>query len=196
MTTTNTKMKKLDCLPWENSFKKLKYNEVANPLSVINEFFAVDWVYGHKKKLKKWRYFVTHDKCYCDKNHGAGSLLFTYDMNVRLLESCYLLYYADRTANFVITDAAAKKERSGIDWYPKNLKSKELLNPMKTLKLVFKKKSINQYRDQLHEWLYAALYKKGGDDELNHKEIQKVYKTMLKVYSTVWLIYHRASKYK
>ncbi|WP_454804247.1 hypothetical protein [Mucilaginibacter phyllosphaerae] len=124
-------MKKSDRLPWESSIKKLKYNEVANPLSVISEFFAIDWVYGHKKKLKKWRYFVTHDKSYCDKNHGAGSLLFTYDMNIRLLESCYLLYYADRAANFVITDAEAEKEKCVLDWYPKNLTKKRTAKPCK-----------------------------------------------------------------
>ncbi len=186
-------MKKSDSLTWESSIKKLKYNEVANPLSVIREFFAIDWVYGHKKKLKKWRYFVTHDKCYCDKNHGAGSLLFTYDMNIRLLESCYLLD-SYRAANFVVTDAEAEKEKCELDWYPKNLTKKELLNPVKIMKRVFKKISLHQYRDQLHEWLYAALYTKGGDDELHYKEIQKVYKMMLKVYSAVWLIYHRACK--
>jgi hypothetical protein len=187
-------MKKSDRLPWESSIQKLKYHEVEDPLSVIREFFAVDWNYGHKKKLKKWKYFVTHDKCYCNKNHGAGSLLFTYDLNIRLLETCYLIYYSKRAVNFVITDAEAEKEKRELDWYPKNLKSKELLNPIKTLKHVFKKTSINQYRDQLHEWLYAALYIKGGDDELHHKEIQKVYEMMLKVYSAVWLIYHRAGK--
>lgn len=187
-------MKKLDRLPWDNGFKKLKYNEVANPLLVICEFFAIDWVYGHKKKLKKWRYFVTHDKCYCDKNHGAGSLLFTYDMNIRLLESCYLLCYADKVANFVVTDTEAEKEKSELDWYPKNLTKKELLNPVNIMKRVFKKMSLHRYRDQLHEWLYAALYIKVGDDELHYKEIQKVHKMMLKVYSAVWLIYHRACK--
>jgi len=184
-------MKKSDCLPWESSIKTLKYQAVVTPLSVVNEFFAVDWVYGHKKKLKKWRYFVTHDKCYCDKNHGAGSLLFTYDLNIRLLESCYLLCYAERAANFFVTDAEIEKEKRELDWYPKNLKSKELLNPVNTLKRTFKKIPINPFRDQLHEWLYAALYIKGGDDELQYKEIRKVYKMMLKVYSAVWLIYHR-----
>ncbi|AMR31540.1 hypothetical protein A0256_08925 [Mucilaginibacter sp. PAMC 26640] len=120
-------MKKSDRLPWEINIKKLEYNEVANPLSVISEFFAVDWVYGHKNKLQNWRYFVTHEKCYCNKNHGAGSLLFTYDMNIRLLDSCYLLYYADRADNFVITDAEAEKEKYELEWYPKNLTKKELL---------------------------------------------------------------------
>lgn len=114
-------------------------------------------------------------------------------MNIRLLESCYLLYYANRATDLVITAAEAQKEKRELDWYPKNLKSKELLNPKKTLKLVFKRTSINQFRDQLNEWLYAALYTKGGDDELHYKEIQEVYKTMLKVYSAVWLIYYRAS---
>lgn len=48
-TYQNTEMKKEDRLPWESSIQKLKYHEVANPLSVISEFFAVDWVYGHIK---------------------------------------------------------------------------------------------------------------------------------------------------
>ncbi|AMR31539.1 hypothetical protein A0256_08920 [Mucilaginibacter sp. PAMC 26640] len=62
------------------------------------------------------------------------------------------------------------------------------------MKRVFKKITLHQYRDQLQEWLYAALYTKAGDDELRYKETQKVYKMMFKVYSAVWLIYHRACK--
>ncbi len=45
-------MKKSGRLSWESSIKKLKYHDVVNPLLVISDFFAVDWIYGHIKKLK------------------------------------------------------------------------------------------------------------------------------------------------
>ena len=183
--------------PWENYPKNLYHREVMNPINVITEFFAIDWVFGHKKKLKKWRYYVTHDKCYGDKNHGPGTLLFTYELNTRLLEAVCLLYYnyVNGIVNkAVVSDLEVEREKDSLDWYPENLKQKELRNPYRAVKYLFRKIGLQQYRDYLKEWLYAALYISGGDDELRYKEIKKVYKMMLKLYSTAWLIYNREQK--
>ena len=183
--------------PWENYPKNLYYKEVMNPQCVVTEFFANDWVLGHKKKLKKWRYYVTHDKCYCDKNHGSGTLLFIYELNVRLLEALCLLYYnyANTTINHtVLSDLEVESEKNILDWYPKNLKEKEVRNPFKAIEKIFMKIGLQQHRDYLKEWLYAALYIKGGDDDLQYKEIKKIYKSLLKVYSVAWLIYNREQK--
>ncbi|MDN3581469.1 hypothetical protein [Mucilaginibacter flavus] len=183
--------------PWENYPKSLYHKEMMNPLIVVTEFFAIDWVTGHKKKLKKWRYYVTHDKIFCDKNHGPGTLLFIYKLNIRLLEAISLLYYsyANSTINkTVVSDLEIEREKEKLDWYPKNLKQKELRNPYKAVKCLFRKMGLQQYRDYLEEWLYAALCVKGGDEELDCREIRKVNKKMLKLYSAAWLIYNREVK--
>ena len=180
--------------PWEHYPKKLRHHEVVNPLLVIEDFFSVDLMSGHYSKLKNWRYYITHDKAYKDERHGRGSLLFTYDQNVRLLEAAYLLYYNDSISSIKTTIVSVdelKQERERWDDFPDNLSCKEMHNPYEALKKVFRKIPLQRYRDYLHEWLYAALYIKGGNDELEATEIKTVYKTMLKLYSAAWLIYKR-----
>ena len=63
-----------------------------------------------------------------------------------------------------------EKARTAIT---KNLKKKEMLNPFKAIKNIFMKIGLQQHREYLKEWLYAALYIKGGDDDLQYKEIKK-----------------------
>lgn len=128
------------------------------------------------------------------KGTGRAALLFTYDLNIRLLEAAYLLYY--NASNTTSSRAAINKkqldeERKALGAFPEKLLLKELLNPYKAIRKIFKKHYLQQYRDHLHEWLYAALYKKGGDDELEEKEINMVYRNLLKLYALAWLIYQR-----
>ena len=183
--------------PWEHYPKKLRHHEVVNPISVLDDFFSVDLLNGHFSKLKNWRYYVLHDKFYNDERHGPGSLLFTYDQNVRLLEATYLLYYHDSTStvkNAIVGVDELKTERKLWDDFPENLSYKEMHNPYAALKKIFRKMPLQKYRDYLHEWLYAALYIKGGNDELEADEIKLVYRNMLKLYSAAWLIHKRANK--
>lgn len=119
------------------------------------------------------------NKVYKDKRHGPGSLLFTYDMNVRLLEAAYLLYYNDRTAKnekVIVSTAELAMEKKLWEDFPENLSYKEMHDPYQAFRKVFRKISLPQYRDYLHEWLYAALYSKGGKDELEADEIKLVYR--------------------
>ncbi len=183
--------------PWESYPKKLSHFEVVNPLVVITDFFSANLLGGHRKKLKKWLHYAVKDKVYKDKRHGPGSLLFFYDLNVRLLEAAYLLYYNDRIAKnekVIVSATQLEVERKLWEDFPENLSHKEMHGPYQAFKKVFRKISLQRYRDYLHEWLYAALYIKGGNDELEADEIKLVYKNMRKLYSAVWLIYHRENK--
>jgi len=128
---------------------------------------------------------------------GREVYFFTYNMNVRLLEAAYLLYYNDCTfknKKVIVFVAELEAERKLWDDFPENLSHKEMHDPYQAFGKVFRKISLQQYRDYLHEWLYAALYIKGGNDELEADEIKLVYKNLLKLYSAVWLIYQRENK--
>ena len=184
-------------VPWENCPKKLYHHEVVNPLSVLVDFFGIDLLNGHRNKLKKWRYYVNRDEAYKDKKYGPGSLLFTYDQNVRLLEATYLLYYNDSisaTKKAIVSVDELEAERKHLDGFPDNLSDKESHNPYAAIKKIFQDTSLQQYRDYLHEWLYGALYIKGGCEDLEAYEMKLIYKNMLKLYSASWLIYHRENK--
>lgn len=183
--------------PWENYPKNLRHFEVVNPLVVISDFFSANLLSGHYKVLKKWRRYILKDKVYKDKRHGPGSLFFTYDMNVRLLEAAYLPCYNDRIAKnekVIVSAIELEAERKLWDDFPVNLSCKAMYDPYQAVKKVFRKILLQQYRDYLHEWLYAALYITGGNDELEADEIKLVYENLLKLYSVAWLIYQRENK--
>lgn len=93
----------------------------------------------------------------------------------------------------IVTVDELKLEREQWEEFPDNLSHKEMHNPYAAVKKIFKKMPLQEYRDHLHEWLYAALYIKGGDEELETDEVKLVYKNMLKLYSAVWLIYKRGN---
>jgi HEPN domain-containing protein len=181
--------------PWEHYPKTLSHSETANPLKVVADFFVAGSVKGHKSKLKEWRYYVTNDQHYNDEMHGPGDLVFTYGLNLKLLDALYLLWlnHQNDSWNFkAASDTQLAEEKENWAYYPKNLKLKEQANPYRAIKKVFGKISPQQYREYLHEWLYFALYNTPADEDLTAGEILSVYEKLLKLYSAAWLIYQRA----
>ena len=184
-------------VPWENCPKKLYHHEVIEPFSVLTDFFGIDDLSGHLNKLKKWRYFVNRNEAYKDDRFGPGSLLFTYDQNVRLLEAAFLLEYRESITGIkksIVSVDELEAERKVLDHFPDNLTDKELQNPYAAIRKVFMEASLQRHRDYLHEWLYGALYIKGGCDDLEAFEMKLIYKNMMRLYSAAWLIYNRENK--
>jgi HEPN domain-containing protein len=180
--------------PWEHYPKTLRQYEIENPLSVVADFFSTDSVKGHSKTLKEWRHYVVNDKHYDDGRHGPGSLLFNYDLNLKILEAMYLLLLDYKNFSYrqeKLTEAKLVEEKEQWAYFPKNLSLKEQLDPFKAVKKVFKKTKPQHYRDYLHEWAHAALYNKADNESLYAGEIITVYENLLKLYSAAWLIYQR-----
>ena len=180
--------------PWEHYPKTLSHKEILNPLTVVMDFFSTDSLKGHKRDLKEWRTFVTTGKHFVDERHGPGSLLFTYDLNLKLLEAMYLLWlnYLNRSWNYKkVSDPQLQEEKELWVYFPKNLKLKEQVNPYKAIKQVFKNVSPQQYREYLHEWVHFALYNNPADETLMASEVIMVYGNLLKLYSAAWLIHQR-----
>lgn len=180
--------------PWEQYPKTLNQAEIANPHKVLEDFFVAGGVKSHKRKLKDWRNAVTSDTFYCDEKHGPGDLLFTYDLNLKLLEAVYLLWinYHNKDWSYkVADDQQLANEKEMWEYFPSHLKAKEQANPYRAVKKVFSKISPQQYREYLHEWLYFALYNMAADEDLTAGEILRVYTNLKKLYAAAWLIYKR-----
>lgn len=184
--------------PWEHYPKLLRYDEVQHPLDVVEDFFNVSDLEGHRKLLKEWRDFVIAERYYAHKCFGPGSLLFTHEVNLKLLEASYLLslnheHHWPRPEPISEEDLA--EERAEWEEQPENLAHKELLNPYKAIKKVFKKPySLPAYRDHLAEWLTYALSIKTNEEEIRAHEFIPVYENLLKLYDAAWLIRLRAKK--
>jgi len=184
--------------PWEHYPKLLRYDEVQHPIDVLEDFFSVSDLEGHRRLLKEWRDFVISETFYSHKRFGPGSLLFTHEVNLKLLEAAYLLllnheHHWPRPEP--ITDEAITEEKADWDEQLVSLSQKELLNPYKAIKRVFKHYNLPAYRDQMGEWLSFALSIKTNEEEIRAHEFIPVYENLLKLYDAAWLI-HRRSKPK
>ncbi|MDB5281996.1 MAG: hypothetical protein JWO06_1071 [Bacteroidota bacterium] len=180
--------------PWDQYPKNLYFKEVQYPLMVIEDFFSAGWPENQRDDLKRWRYYVVNNEHYKDKRHGPGTLLFIYDLNVKLVEALHLLWLDYK--NTWRTDVATKHEqlenerREWVYW-PKNLSDKESLNPYEVIGQCFKKLKPQEYRDQLREWLHVALYNHAADESLAAGQIITLYENMLRLYSAAWIVHQR-----
>lgn len=180
--------------PWEHYPKTLRHYEIENPMSVVSDFFSADSVKGHSKRLKEWRHYVVNDEHYDEERHGPGTLLFVYDLNLKILEAMYLLLINYKRFSYLqdkVTEEQLEEEKEIWEFYPKNLSLKEQLNSYKVVKKVFKKIKPQEYRDQLHEWSHVALYNNADVESLYAGEVINVYENLIKLYSAAWLIYQR-----
>ncbi|HEY2582284.1 MAG TPA: HEPN domain-containing protein [Mucilaginibacter sp.] len=180
--------------PWEHYPKTLRHYEVENPISVIAEFFSTDSVNGHSRQLKVWRRYVVNNESYNDKDHGPGTLLFIYDMNLKILKAMFLLLCNYKNFSYrreTIGEGQLELEKQQWEYFPENLSKEEQLDPYKAVKKVFKKIKPQQYRDYLHEWVHAALYNTADNENLYAGEVITVYENLLKLYAAAWLIHQR-----
>jgi hypothetical protein len=183
--------------PWEHYPKNLRHYEIQNPFSVVEEFFSCAWPKSHRRDLKEWRDSVINEKFFLDKKHGPGSVLFIHEMNLKLLEALHLLwldYEENKYSLPELTEAQLEEEKEKWIYFPNNLSVKELLNPYKVAKKIFKRISPQQFRDYLDEWLDWSLSNSAIDETVVPGEVIMVYENMLKLYSVAWLIHQREAK--
>ncbi|MDR6942959.1 hypothetical protein [Mucilaginibacter pocheonensis] len=183
--------------PWEHYPKTLRHSEIQDPLSVIADFFNTGSVKSHSQDLKKWRDCVISDRYFNDKRHGPGTLLFSYDLNLRLLEAAYLLLLAYQENSWKykkLEKSQLAEERATWVYFPNGLSTEELLNPYTVFRKIFKKIKPQMYRDYLQQWLHAALYTSPIDETMMPGEVIAVYENMLKLYAASWLICQRENE--
>jgi HEPN domain-containing protein len=183
--------------PWDHYPKYLPYKEFINPINFLSEFFNAHSLKGHRRDLTEWRHYAVSDECFHEKKFGPGQLLYTHELNVKLLEAMYVMlinYECSYPKPPSPTELQLAQEKKTLRPFPKDLSPKELLNPLKVAKKIFKDLSLPQYREHLYEWLNEALIIKHIAESMDAADVILVYENMLKLYSAAWLILHRSEK--
>ncbi|NVM65066.1 HEPN domain-containing protein [Mucilaginibacter sp. SG538B] len=184
--------------PWDHSPKFLRFLEIKNPIILVKHFFDARTVEAHEQRLTNWRDHVVNDGYYNDQRFGPGALYHDYELNIRLIESLYLLlleheHTAYRKKEVTIEDIIEEKVQ--WSWYPTALTEKELLNPYLVVTNAFADIKPQEFRDHFVEWLVAALSAQAINEELTASEIFTVYDHLKKLYSAAWVIRQREYDY-
>jgi len=180
--------------PWDHYPKYLHYKEFINPISFLSEFFSAHSLKGHKRDLTEWRHYAVSNECFQEERFGPGQLLYTHELNVKLLEAMYIIfinYECTYPKPLVPTESQLQEEKETWRPFPKNLSAKELLNPYKVIKRIFKDLSLPQYREHLYEWLSEGLTIKYNAEGLEAADVIMVYENLLKLYAAAWVILQR-----
>ncbi|MBD1365364.1 HEPN domain-containing protein [Mucilaginibacter sp. ZT4R22] len=182
--------------PWDHYPKTLRHDEVQNPFGVLIDFFSADFPKGHRKQLKRWRKYAIGKEHYDDKKFGPGNLVFTYKINLNLLEAMYLLLleYEFAWKREKLPEEQLVNEKAAWRSFPKNLSKEELLDPFVAVKKIFKAFSLPEYRDHLDEWFQEALFIRHTNERMDPAEVIKVYDNLRRLYAAAWVIYQRNRK--
>lgn len=167
---------------WDFYPQYLNRDEVNNPLIVIQEFFSADGLPGHLEALKIWRTFVTEDRHYTDRQNNPANLLYTYVLNLQLVEAGFLLMQSNqqKEPNNHVTvghDSQLSQEQSSWPNFPQGLKHEELLAPYLVLESFFKDYNLPQYRTFLYQWLEKGLSRFAADSICQQGKLLKFMKT-------------------
>ncbi|TWR31506.1 HEPN domain-containing protein [Mucilaginibacter pallidiroseus] len=177
--------------------KYLDQDEVNEPLKVISDFFSADWLPGHLESLLEWRKHVIEEGYYTDEHKKSpAGLLFTHQLNARLVEAVYLISRTKRAlklANAVHINFDLQLQQEEQDWlhYPVHLSSAERINPYLAIGNFFKIYTVGQYLDLLYEWLETALSNHSADEFLDTSDVIYFYENMQKLYEAAWVIKQR-----
>ncbi len=184
---------------WDNSPINLSPEEIENPLLVLDDFFSSDWLPGKYEDLLRWRKFILADESFVDQNGHVSSILFSYKLNVKLVDACYLILEGFKSSKSVFGAAVAKNieqisyERESWRDFPNLLAEELVTNPFIILEQFFETFSLPSFRSLLYEWLEAGLSKDAIGEFMEASDIFAVYENLQSLYGAAWLIYQRLS---
>ncbi|WP_158827541.1 hypothetical protein [Mucilaginibacter lacusdianchii] len=177
--------------------KYLDQDEVNEPLKVINDFFSADWLPGHLESLLEWRKRVIEEGYYTDEHKKSpAGLLFTHQLNARLIEAVYLISRTKRAlklagAIHINFDQQLQQEEQEWLHYPVHLSSIERINPYFAISNFFKVYTVSQYLNLLYEWLETGLSNHSADEFLDTSDVIYFYENMQRFYEAAWIIKQR-----
>lgn len=180
-----------------NRIVYLDNDEITDPIKVVNDFFSSSWLPNHLKVLKQWR----DDAAFASespKNGDASSLLYHYELTIKLIEAAWLLKGKKpgkvKINNKGKPDVAKwyiKTEKKKLRNYPDNLTVREIMKPSSVIKKMFRIHKAAGYRKILNIWLHDALSTSFMEESLTKAEVIIIYEQLIKLFEAMWLISQR-----
>jgi hypothetical protein len=193
-------MEKSPLIQKNYQYKFLDEEEELNPLIAIGEFFTANDLNGHKTNLFEWRACVIEDRYYKDSKGSPSGLLFSFKINMKLIESLHILLFANPLPDINSTEEFiadhVRSEKSSWKFYPTLLEQQEIVFPQIAISNFFKSYGLEELRMLLFEWLEFGLSIRGCEDFLSVKKVIYVYENLIKLYEAAWLIEERVNKLK
>ena len=161
---------------WESFPINLNTNEIANPLNVISDFFSDDSLNGHLERLTQWRDYVLKDDYFRDHKESPAGLLYFYKLNLHLVEAANLIFKAlplEFNVEFIRGNTFTELAEVLV-----GLSEAERLDLYAVLSNFFMAYSLQQYREQLYEWLEHGLSRKGANEFITSIDLITVYENL------------------
>jgi len=184
---------------WAHLPINLAAEQIANPLNVLDDFFSSSWLPEHIEELYKWRNSILETNFFVDAKGSPVSLLTAYKNNLKLIEASYLIVAAYRNGydryRLSIAENAEQLADEKQKWshFPTLLNEVGLMNPLAVIEGFFNVFNLQEYREQLEEWLENGLSNQSADKWMESSKIISVYENLQKLYCAAWLIYQRLS---
>lgn len=162
-------------------------------LTKVDEFFNARSVTDHLRFVDHWMEILLGGKL--NKRWGeAGQLYDFYGLIAALFESANDLINKSEILNIIehnskVNLAFLANEKQILEYFPYQLKQKELLNPTHLIVNIFKEKNLRYYLQTLNKWVAAGLNNNYTAE--NADFIIPLYGSIKKLISTCWLIHER-----
>ena len=183
-----------------NRIVYLDNDEITDPIKVVHDFFSSSWLPNHLKMLKQWR----DDAAFASeapKNGDASSLLYHYELTIKLIEAAWLLkgkklgqIKINSEGEIDIAKWHIKEERKSLEDYPEHLSIREIIRPASVIKKMFRIHKPEGYRKILNIWLHDALSNSFMEEGLTKAEVIIVYEQLVKLFEAMWLISQRTKR--
>lgn len=158
-----------------------------NPFAVIESFFALDNLAGHKSYLKNW-YKIALSKASHVSN--SSDYFFLYNQFTQLINAGYLIAAKKLVYQATVdeTDDAANAAFQAQLCEVNTLSPVHVKNPYLFIETFFVPEKIRQLRTGLLEWLHAAFSTKSSIKLMDKEYLFEQYENMLMIIEAFFLV--------
>jgi hypothetical protein len=179
-------------VPWEHYPKFLLFHEIRDPYRALSDVF---WGEPERNRLmlEQLKTFAMSDTYYHGGSEGPAKLVQAVSEWVRMIEICYILWLDRKTPDDwdraeVVEGWALNFAKNNWTYFPDDLSYEEQINPYIVFRRIFSYISLQDLRDFLHHWFYAALRNEALKVEEFEGNMPGLYDDLLKFHSAAYLV--------